>query len=132
MEKEEKLKSRLYKIELIILKVLPFVLAVLALFSTLLDYFTIDSVIINYLMMITIYVFLYVSFYVFRFCEYHRMPIHYVVTVNLLSIYDVYIGMPIDTFKLLQLYIIVTCLFILITIYLYVKSHKRPSTKDSR
>ena len=132
MEREGKLKSRLYKIELLILKALPFVLAVLALLSTVLDYYMINSTIVNYAMMFFIYLFLYISSYVFKFCEYHRMPLHYIVSVNILSVYDVYVGIPLDTFRLMQLYIIITCIFILLTVYLYVKSHKRSISKDNR
>ena len=40
---------------------------------------------------------------------------------DILSVYDVYIGIPLDTFRLMQMYAIVTCLFIFLTVYLYVK-----------
>lgn len=131
MEKGEKLKSKLYKTELITLKVLPFILAVLALLSTILDYFMINSTILNYLMMFFIYIFLYISSYVFKFCEYHRMPIHYVVFVNILSVYDAYIGIPLSTYRLMQGYIIITCLFIFLTMYLYVKNFKKSTGRNN-
>lgn len=59
------------------------------------------------------------------------MPIHYIVLINILSVYDAYIGIPLDTFRLMQMYAIVTCLFIFLTVYLYVKNHKKPTSKDN-
>lgn len=67
MAVEEKLKSSLYKIEIVIIKALPFLLAVLYLITTILDYFGINSTIINYIAMVGLYIFLYITSYVFKF-----------------------------------------------------------------
>lgn len=132
MAVEEKLKSNLYKIELVIIKALPFLLAVLYLITTILDYFNINSTIVNYIAMFCLYLFLYITSYVFKFCEYHRMPLHYIVLINILSIYDVYIGIPLDNFRLFQMYAIITCIFIFLTVYFYVKSNKKFSSRGHR
>lgn len=132
MAVEEKLKSSLYKIEIVIIKALPFLLVVLYLITTILDYFGINSTIINYIAMAGLYIFLYITSYVFKFCEYHRMPLHYIVLINILSVYDVYIGIPLDNFKLFQMYAIITCLFLFLTVYLYVKSNKRVSSRSHK
>lgn len=128
---EGNLRSKLYKAEIALIKALPFLLAVLYLIATILDYYMISSTIINYIALGILYVFIYISSYVFKFYEYHRMPIHYIVLINILSVYDVYIGIPLDTFRLMQMYAIVTCLFIFLTVYLYVKNHKKPTSKDN-
>lgn len=128
---EGNLRSKLYKAEITLIKALPFLLAVLYLIATVLDYYMISSTIINYIALGILYVFIYISSYVFKFCEYYRMPIHYIVLINILSVYDVYIGIPLDTFRLMQMYAIVTCLFIFLTVYLYVKNHKKPTSKDN-
>lgn len=128
---EGNLRSKLYKAEIALIKALPFLLAVLYLIATILDYYMISSTIINYIALGILYVFIYISSYVFKFCEYHRMLIHYIVLINILSVYDVYIGIPLDTFRLMQMYAIVTCLFIFLTVYLYVKNHKKPTSKDN-
>lgn len=132
MAVEEKLKSSLYKIEIVIIKALPFLLVVLYLITTILDYFGINSTIINYIAMAGLYIFLYITSYVFKFCEYHRIPLHYIVLINILSVYDVYIGIPLDNFKLFQMYAIITCLFLFLTVYLYVKSNKRTSSRSHK
>lgn len=128
---EGNLRSKLYKAEIALIKALPFLLAVLYLIATVLDYYMISSTIINYIALGILYVFIYISSYVFKFYEYHRMPIHYIVLINILSVYDAYIGIPLDTFRLMQMYAIVTCLFIFLTVYLYVKNHKKPTSKDN-
>lgn len=128
---EGNLRSKLYKAEITLIKALPFLLAVLYLIATVLDYYMISSTIINYIALGILYVFIYISSYVFKFCGYHRMPIHYIVLINILSVYDVYIGIPLDTFRLMQMYAIVTCLFVFLTVYLYVKNHKKPTSKDN-
>ena len=128
---EGNLRSKLYKAEIALIKALPFLLAVLYLIATVLDYYMISSTIINYIALGILYVFIYISSYVFKFLEYHRMPIHYIVLINILSVYDVYIGIPLDTFRLMQMYAIVTCLFVFLTVYLYVKNHKKPTSKDN-
>ena len=132
MAVEEKLKSSLYKIELVIIKALPFLLAVLYLITTILDYFGINSTIVNYIAMAGLYASLYITSYVFKFCEYHRMPLHYIVLINILSVYDVYIGIPLDNFRLFQMYAIITCLFLFLTVYLYAKSSKRTSSRNHK
>lgn len=128
---EGNLRNKLYKAEIALIKALPFLLAVLYLIATVLDYYMISSTIINYIALGILYVFIYISSYVFKFREYHRMPIHYIVLINILSVYDVYIGIPLDTFRLMQMYAIVTCLFIFLTVYLYIKNHKKPTSKDN-
>lgn len=126
------LKNKAYKLEVVLLKILPFILAFVYLCTTILDYFMIDSTLLDYLALVVIYSFVYTSSYVFKFCSYHRMPIHYIVIINLLSIYDVYVGIPINEYRLIQMYAIITCIFLFITVYLYVKSNKRTTIKNSR
>lgn len=128
----ENLKNKIYKIEVFLLKVLPFILASIYLCTTVLDYFMIDSTLLDYLALLVIYTFVYTSSYVFKFCTYHRIPIHYILLINLLSVYDVYIGIPINEYRLIQMYAIITCIFLFITVYLYVKNNKRTTIKNSR
>ena len=78
----ENLRSKLlYKIELRLLKIIPMILALTALLNSILSYFNIDLYILSYIGGISIFtmVFLYLSSYVFKFCEYHRIFLHYVV-----------------------------------------------------
>lgn len=124
----------LYKVQLYLLKVIPMVMAFIYLINTILSYFDIDLEFLSYLgsgsMLMIGY--LYVSSYVFKFCEYHRMFLHYIVVINVLNTYDYYIGIPINDLMLLILYQIISGIFLFIIIYLYVKTNKGAVVKGNR
>ena len=75
----------LYKIELYLVKVIPMIYALLSLLNTTLSYFDINTVILSYIGSVSFItlLFLYITSYVFKFCEYHRMFIHY--TTNMIE-----------------------------------------------
>ena len=131
----EDLKSKtLYKIELGLLKVIPMILALTALLNSILSYFGIDLYILSYIGGVSIFtmLFLYLSSYVFKFCEYHRMFLHYIVSTWIINIIDYYVGIPISDLEYLCLQMIIAGISLFIILYLYVKSHKKPTIKDSR
>lgn len=135
MAVEERLKDKtLYKLELYLLKIIPMLLALIAFLNTVLSYFDIDLVIWSYIGSVSLLplIFLYMSSYVFRFCEYHRMFLHYVVITNALNVYDYYVGIPISDRELIVLHMIITGISLFIILYLYVKSTKKSSTKSNR
>ena len=117
----------LHKLLLITLKVIPMLLALLCLLNTTLSYFGIDLVIISYIGGVSVLplMFLYISSYAFKFCEYHRMFLHYVTFNWIINIYDYYIGIPLSDRNLLAMYLIITCIFLFIILYLYLKSRKK-------
>lgn len=114
------LNKPLYKIELYLLKVIPMIMAALHLASTTLFYFGIDPEILSYLGGVSFLTlgFLYLSSYVFKFCEYHRMFLHYVVVINLISIYDTYIGIPVTDGALFIINTSIAGIFLFIILYL--------------
>lgn len=131
----ENLKSKtLYKIELGLLKVIPMILALTALLNSILSYFGIDLYILSYIGGVSIFtmLFLYLSSYVFKFCEYHRMFLHYIVSTWIINIIDYYVGIPISDLEYLCLQMIIAGISLFIIPYLYVKSYKKPTIKDSR
>lgn len=125
---EEKLRNKsLYKLQLYLLKVIPMVMAFICLLNTVLSYFDIDIPLLSYISsnsILTI-IFFYMSSYVFRFCEYHRMFMHYTTIIWVLNIYDLYIGIPVDDLNLFLIYQIITGIVLFIILYMYVKNHKR-------
>lgn len=134
MAVEENLKSKiLYKTQLCLLKVIPMVMAFIFWINTVLSYFDIDLEVFSYIgscSIITI-VYLYISSYVFRFCEYHRMFLHYVCIIWLINIYDYYIGIPVDDISMLMIYQIITGVCLFIILYLYAKNYKKSTRKDN-
>lgn len=123
MEKEEKLNKSLYRIELYLIKVIPMVLSGIALLNTVLSYFYIDVPLLSYLGGVSVLTiaFLYLSSYVFKFCAYHRMFIHYITLNWVLNIIDYYIGIPLDNKELFMMYMIITGIFLFIVLYLKLK-----------
>ena len=121
MDVEVKLKNSLYKIELYLIKVIPIFTAAIYLLNTVLSFvFDIDAPILSYLAGVSIFtlMFFYLSSYVFKFCEYHRMFIHYITFNWLLNIYDYYIGVPVTDAGIMTLQLVLffaACVVALIT-----------------
>lgn len=110
----------LYKVELYLLKIIPMLLAGCYLLDTILSYFYIDTSIFSLLGGISIFplIFLYVSSYVFKFCEYHRMFLHYIVVNDILSWIDYSYGLPFDNLEYLVLHMSIAGIFLFIILYL--------------
>ena len=56
-------------------------LAFITLLNSILSYFNIDLVILSYIGGVSLIpiLFIYITSYTFKFCEYHRMFLHYIV-----------------------------------------------------
>lgn len=63
----------------------------------------------------------YITSYTYRFCEYHRMFLHYIVISNCIIIYDYYIGIAISDGKLFMLQLIIAGISMFIILYLKFK-----------
>lgn len=133
MAVEESLSKKLYKVELILLKALPVVIAVFYMLNTILSYFYIDNMFISNIAGVSFLplLFLYVSSYVFRFCSYHRMFLHYIAIDDCLAMYDYYIGIPVSDKDTILIHLALIGISLLLILYLYVKHHKKPIKQDS-
>lgn len=120
MAVEESLNKSLYKMELYLIKIIPMLFAGLSLLNTVLSYFNIDIPLISYVGSVSILtlMFMYLSSYVFKFCIYHRMFIHYTSLNWVLSIIDYYIGIPLSDRGLFLFYISLTGIFLFLILYL--------------
>lgn len=99
MGAEANLRSKfLYKTELLVLKYIPFLLAIIYFFNTLLSLFDINAVILSYVAGISIlpWVFILISSFVFRFCAYHRIPLYYILVNDDINVVDSYLELPIS------------------------------------
>ena len=119
-------ERKLYKSVIVTIRVIPMLLAAVAVLNTTLSYFGIDAPILSYIGGVSLFplVFLYLSSYAFRFCEYHRMFLHYVAANWILNIYDYYIGIPVSEKELFMLYAILTCIFLFLILYYHQKCKK--------
>ena len=113
----------LYKVTVIVLKILPMLLAFITLLNSILSYFNIDLVILSYIggvSLITI-LFIYVVSYTFKFYEYYRMFLYYIVVTWIINIIDLYIGIPINDLEYLCLQMIIAGISLFIILYFYLK-----------
>ena len=109
---------RNFKIEMTIIKYIPFILALFQFITIFLQLFFPYIVILGYIggtSLITL-LFFYLSSYIFKFCEYHRMPIYYLFITQLICLFDLYLGIPISLLTLLIIHILLFCLLIILII----------------
>lgn len=121
----------LYKVELLIIKVIPFIIMSLYVTNSVLSYFNIDAPILAIAggLSILTWIFLYVSSFVFKFCVYHRLPLYYILISDILAYYDNIIGIPISNKELFVLNIAIIGVFILLIIYFKFKQHESRTSK---
>lgn len=132
---EAALKSKtLYKILLGLLKVLPALTALFYFVGTLFSIYGIELSILSTIsgQSILSILFMYIASYVFRFCSYHRMFLHYIVIIDIINYIDYYIGIPIGNKYMLMLISLITAIFLFLSLYLHLKFKKNETnTKES-
>ena len=113
----------LYKVTVIVLKILPMLLAFITLLNSILSYFNIDLVILNYIGVVSLItiLFIYVASYTFKFCEYYRIFLHSIVVTWIINIIDLYIGISINDLEYLCLQMIVAEINLFLILYFYLK-----------
>ena len=128
----EKRNKYLYSIELILLKFLPAFISLLYFIGTTLDLLGRDASILSFIsgMSLLPLLFMYVSSYVFKFCGYHRMFLHYISLNMLFNCIDWYIGIPLTNKEYLIVFILVSLVFMFIILYLYLKSRNENINKQ--
>lgn len=125
MTAEEHLKSKLlHKVLLYSLKIIPMILAFITLVNIITSYFGIDLPILSYIVTGLLIGFVYMAAEVFRFCNYHKMFLHYVTVNMLISIIDYEIGLPISDWAIFCVYIAITGISLFIILYMYLKREK--------
>lgn len=131
---ESSVNKHLYKTFLYIMKIIPMIIAMLFILNSVLSYFNIDVVLFSYIGGISILslIFLYLTSYVFGFCSYHRMFLHYICITWIVNIIDCYIGIPLNDLNYLCLQMIIAGIFLFIILYLYVTTDKKDAPSNSR
>ena len=122
-EKSRRLNRNLYFIEIKLLKILPSLIALIYFINIVLGLFEINLNSLSYIagMSFIPLLFMYISSYVFQFCEYHRLPLHYILINNLLSIIGYEFEIAIDVWLYVIIHSILFGLSIVIALYLYLK-----------
>lgn len=98
------------------------VLAFIYFINTVCSYFYISIKCLNYIVFILLITFVYIASYLLKFCEYHRMFLHYTLVVCVINTYDYYIGFDINDLEMFMVYSIITIVSLFITLYLKIKN----------
>lgn len=98
----------------LITKVIPILIAIVHCINSFLSFLGGNDIPLNYIGGISLLpiIYLYVASYTFQLCNY------YSVLVDALNIYDFYIGIPLDDANYFILFVCITIVTMLITIYL--------------
>ena len=98
-------------------------LAGLAFSNTVCSYYEIDTEWMHYVggTSILTLTFLYMASYVFKFCEYHRMFLHYIVACNIISAIDVYYTLPVGDIEYLMIHSFLMFITMIIVLILFLK-----------
>lgn len=113
----------IYKLELICVKYVPIIIALLSLLDNILMYYDISLDILSYIAGTSILttIPMYISSYVYKFCKYHRMFIHYIVVNKVIAMVDNYIIIPLSDFYLLLSNMIIAGIFLFFVLYFHLK-----------
>lgn len=120
---EKRVNKEQYKLVLKYIKVIPMLIALCDVLNTITCFLGFDIEIFSFIGGISFLTlaFLYLVSYVFRFCVYHRMFLHYILINNIIGTLEYTIGIPISTQMFITLWSMITGIF-LFTILFY---HKR-------
>lgn len=101
-------------------KVLPIIIAAIYFLNSTISFFYGNDIPLNYIGGVSLLpvLYLYLASYTFKLCEYYRMYLHYIVVINIINIYDYYIGIPIDDISMYLLCVLLTTITMFIIIYL--------------
>lgn len=108
------------KLFVLVSKVLPMILALCHLLNCVFGYFGWNNIILGYISGISILTvgYLYIVSHLIKLCGYYRMFLHYCVIIDIINVYDYYIGIPITNIQLMFLYIIISIIVMFIILYL--------------
>ena len=121
MEEKRNVNKNLLIIFRWALKLIPMILAGLQGLNTIISYFGIHIKAFAHCFVFCLIGFVYIASYLLKFCEYHRIFLHYIVVTWIINIIDLYIGIPINDLEYLCLQMIVAGISLFIILYFYLK-----------
>ena len=124
----------MYKLELVCVKYTPIIISFFTIISILLSFIGMDISLYGNILGASLLstISMYISSYVYRFCAYHRMFIHYLVIVHLIDICDRLFIIPVSDYNLLVLYLSITGICLFIILYLYLKYGDRRVNESNK
>ena len=128
MPDSSSLKNKeLYKTSLVLLKILPIVMVAAYLLMLLCFYFDSKLVILPHILgtVGAPLAFIYITSYVFKFCAFHRLFIHYYAFVDILNVSDHYLHPYFNEKVVTYLHDGGTLIFIITAVIMYMYKYKR-------
>lgn len=124
--------KELYKVDLFLLKLLPMIMAFSYIIAQYAALFNIGSgptlvlqIVTHYLgLLLAPMMFMLISSKVFQFCNYHRMFIYYILTIQLMNITNWYFKIPISNLAYNVTQDIITVGFLLTALIMYLKKRR--------
>lgn len=127
---EERLQNSLYKIELHWIKIIPILIAILSFSDTVLSYLGYEGNTISYIIALLVWLFLYLSSFVFKFCRWHRMFLYYILVEGIINWYDYEFIIPLSLRPMIAIQLCLAVIFI--SIGLYFHRHDKLACKRNR
>ena len=111
------------KLTLIIIKYIPFLIAVGNVLNSFLSYYDYDCRWLNYTIGLSIVptIFIYLVADVLRFCSYHKVFLHYTVLITIINLIDSYIGIPVSNTGYCLIGVALFCMACFVALYLHLK-----------
>ena len=142
MNKDIVLNKRLYKINLFLLKLLPVIMCSGLIIASYGATFQISEGFVIVLQIVSHYIglvmapigFMYISSYIFKFCNYHRMFIHYIAIIEFMNVTNWYFKIPISNELYNRIQITITITFFIVIVIMYIKKRRdlRICKKEAR
>lgn len=133
MVREERyVKSKLgYKLLILAIKYIPLIITLFYILNVLLYWFNIDTPVISNIAGVSLltWIVLFLSAIVFKFCIYHRLFLYYILISDLITIYDFYIEIPLNTRTILEIQSILIGILIFSILFIYLKTHDKSNKK---
>ena len=126
MVEKSDINKRLYKVTIISLKIIPMLIALVYTINTVLCLIGIDISALSYIGGVSLLplAFMYLCSYAFRFCESHRMFLHYILVVNIISAIDFHFNLPVSDVMFAIINSIAIAIFLFLILYLHQKETK--------
>lgn len=126
----EEISKSLAKLTRIIVKYIPFVIAIGYLLMAIFSCFGISCIWLPVLFRFSIssFVCLFAISILLKFCVWHRLPLYYAITIDIINTVDYYFVIPISSKVLLLIYLVISIIFILVGMYLKEKHNVKNRT----
>lgn len=121
----------IYKITFLLVKFIPIIISCIYFSNTALSFVGIDLYFLSLLSSTSLLMvlFLYLTSYLFKFCNYHRLPIHYILINDIIQFVD-YKCNILSNWNAFLLYILIS--FIFLIFYIIFRKHEHCKAKSNR